>query len=193
MGWLFGRFMMEFKWKNVTAKLNSENIRFVLKQIEMKYPESTKNDLFEGDRERNGKPTDQLSGHKHDSFVAAVNHCASWILVHRALLNLRETFNEEYNAYNFKHCVERWISTSSRYKDQRIYIPVMAWITAAWFFGLEESPHKYPYYKISKKAIRRGSYSASYRQVDAVSCDSFTGCIGTNNIPLRRTGNGRNT
>lgn len=173
---------MDFSWKHVTKKINSENIRFVLKGIENKYPDSTMNGLFEGNRACNGSPLDHLSGHKNDEFVIAVKHCASWIVMHGALRGLRRTFNEEYDALFLKLCVERWIPTTFRYRHQQIYIPTMAWITAANLFGLEESPRNYPYYKISTRAIRRGSYLGLHGQIDAIPCNGFPDCICPDNI-----------
>ncbi|EON2339047.1 hypothetical protein ACLLKL_002017 [Escherichia coli] len=173
---------MDFSWKHVTKKINSENIRFVLKEIENKYPDSTMNGLFEGDRARNGSPLDQLSGHKNDDFVIAVKHCASWIVLHGAFHGLRQSFNEEYDALYLKHCVERWIPTTFRYRHQKIHIPTMAWIAAAKLFGLEESPRNYPYYKISTHAIRRGSYLCFHGQIEAVTGNCFPDCICPDNI-----------
>lgn len=145
-------------WTTIISTINSKTVRLILFQIENDWPLSTRNGLLEGEREKNGVPTEQLSGFKHDSFVFAVQHCATWILMHGALPATRQKFNKRYSANDLRHCVERWLRCSPRFKNADIQIPAMAWIVAAKMLGLEASCDNYPYYKISNHAINRGSY-----------------------------------
>lgn len=146
---------MRNKWNQVIEGFNGKTIYHVLKLIENKYPESTRNSLYEGNREVNGYPTDNISGYKHDKFVAAVKHCASWMILRGVFPVTRFHFNMEYSAKDLADIVSQWLNRTPRFKDMGIAIPAMAWIAAAWIFDLEESNHDYPYYKISRRTITR--------------------------------------
>lgn len=148
-----------------TAKrITLNQVKKALIQIGKKYPAATKY-TFECNLNRDdGKLIDILDEAGGDTFLNAVRHCVDWLTHFGFVETQRKSFYARRTAYGYKHNVERWIGNVKNGAcggRQRDYVPMHAFVCAAWILGIPEhsTGGDNPVYPLSARTLHHAEYS----------------------------------
>lgn len=132
-------------------------------EIGNKYPAATKYSFQRNHTRNDGKPVGILTEDSGETFLAAVRHSADWLTHFDLVKTQRKSFYTSRSAYGYKHAVERWVSHVKNHAcggAMRDYIPMHAFVVAAWILGIpEQTDGRNPVYPLSKRTLDYAAYS----------------------------------
>ncbi|EHF7698501.1 hypothetical protein J3169_004396 [Salmonella enterica] len=137
-----------------------DDVRRALIEIKQKYRAATDNGLLPSGfprRNPDAAPVDILAAERDGEpgayAVEAVRHCVDWLVYNELVATQRKTPNTAHTAYGYKHSVEYWIQAAKTPAENHPYIPMMAFIAAAWLLGIPETADHNPCYPLSERTL----------------------------------------